>query len=110
MEEELANASFDRAKHFYIDGAYSKSFAELNLTTALTKKAGEDTLVTGLASNGNDVKGKILVTAAAGESLIRVQYHESQIQASYSNCQVGALTHISKANREGCESNLTCRY
>lgn len=110
MEEELANGAFEKAKLFYTDGAYSKSYAELNLTKALTKRAAEDTPVIGLASNGNDVTGKILSTAAAGEKVIHVQYHESQIQASYSNCQVGALHHISKANKEGCEPNLTCRY
>jgi hypothetical protein len=109
IEEELASENFDAARYLYEDGAHSKSFAELTLTTELPKQVEEDTVVTGLADDRNDVKGKFLKTYPAGATVIQVQYHEFQIQDSYSNCQVGALTYIFKANRRGCESNLTCR-
>jgi hypothetical protein len=103
MEQELANENFEAARYLYEDGGHSKPFAELTLKTALTKQVKQDTAVTGLDVSNMEVKGKFLETYPAGATVVHVQYHESEIQASYSNCQVGALTYISKANRRGCE-------
>lgn len=108
MEQELANENFEAARYLYEYGGHSKPYAELTLKTALPKQVAEDTVVTGHDNSKNEVKGKLLQTFPAGATVVKVQYHESQVQESYSSCQVGALTYINKANRRGCESNFTC--
>jgi hypothetical protein len=109
LEQELAEEDFEAARSLYEYGGHSKPFAELTLKTALPKQVPEDTAVTGHDDTKNEVKGKFLQTYEPGDTVVKVQYHESQVQQSYSSCQVGALTLVSKANRRGCKSNFTFR-
>jgi len=104
MESELAKGTddaFTYAKAIYSSGAYSKSYAEITLTTGLEASLNKGKAATGKDSEGRDVAGKIYSTYQAGEQTVRFQYTTTDIQASYVNCQVGALGE-QEGNFEGC--------
>jgi hypothetical protein len=91
--------SFLAARNIYTKGAYSKSVAEITLTTPLTKYIKQGASVTGKNSDGSLVVGKVYDDYASGSSAIGVQYKTIDIQKDYMNCQVGGL---SKPNLQGC--------
>ena len=64
----------------------------LSLTTPLASKVTKgDPVVDGLDTSGRKVVGKAYADASAGTSTLKVQYSTSEVQDSYSDCQVGGL-------------------
>ena len=101
METQLADSagpSWTNAKAVYTQGGFSKSYARFTLTSPIT--ATEDTVVTGVANNGDAVSGTVKSSVTASTTL-DVVYDTSTVQSTYVNCQVGGLTG-SAINSRGC--------
>ncbi|GAX12063.1 hypothetical protein FisN_8Lh165 [Fistulifera solaris] len=77
------------AQAVYENGAHSKSYAEVTLSTPLTTTMAADVEISGVALDGTTVNGKIMEEAASGSSVIKVQYATSDKQEKYVGCQVG---------------------
>jgi hypothetical protein len=93
LEQQLAGGtdeSFAIAKSIYTDGAFSKSFATVTLTTALMQPLNKGDEVIGATETGDEVNGKLLKDYPLGSPTIDVQYETNSIQSSYVGCQVGA--------------------
>lgn len=93
MEEQLALGtaeSYTNALKIYSDGAFSKSVAEVTLSSALTANVPKGTPIMGKNAAGNQVAGKAYEDNAAGATSIAVQYQTSDSQINYVGCQVGA--------------------
>lgn len=103
MDKQLKKEAWSEAHHIYKDGAYSKNFAILTLLKPLEKAVPVDTKVTGESESGGDANGRTLAPAAVNGTSLQVQYHVTNIQDSYVDCQVGALWRTHEANLEGCE-------
>ena len=73
----------------YQKGAHSKSFAEVTLDTALSSAVTKGVAVVGKNANGDEIAGSVYADAAAGDSVLKVQYDTSSVQATYVGCQVG---------------------
>lgn len=104
MEAQLALGTTDSyilAQKVYEEGAYSKSYAEVTLSTGLSGAIQEGIEIIGESADGGEVRGKVLESAETGATKIRIQYATTDIQASYVNCQVGALEEL--GNIEGCK-------
>ena len=104
MEEQLALATTDsyaQAQAIYEEGAHSKSFAEVTLTDTLPGAIEKGTGFVGTNANGDEVRGVAMEAAPTGATTLKVQYAVSDMQASYVNCQVGALG--DDGNTEGCK-------
>lgn len=94
-----SSASFEAAKKVYTQGGFSKSVAEVTLSTSLTSNVSKGTQITGVNADGTEVVGKALADYAAGNNQISVQYQTLDIQSNYVGCQVGANPN---PNTEGC--------
>jgi hypothetical protein len=93
LEQQLArgtDGSFATAKSIYTDGAFSKSFATVKLSTALSQPLTKGTQVIGKTETGDDVNGKLLKDFPIDSIAIDVQYETNSVQRSYVGCQVGA--------------------
>lgn len=102
MEGQLALANddaFANALRIYTEGAYSKSVAEITLSSPLPTDVEKGTLIMGVGADGNQVAGKAYEDNAAGAMDIIVQYQTSDSQKNYVMCQVGATT---TPNTVGC--------
>jgi len=102
MEEQLALAteeSFVTALKLYTEGAYSKSVAQVTLSSALSSSIEKGAPITGLNAAGVQVVGKAYEDNVAGATTIMVQYKTTDSQKKYVGCQVGAST---SPNTEGC--------
>jgi len=102
MEQQLSLAnedSYKAALKIYTDGAYSKSVAEVTLTSPLVIDVEKGTPIMGVGSDGNQVAGKAYEDNAAGATSMIIQYKTSDSQKNYVSCQVGAST---TPNFEGC--------
>jgi len=102
MEAQLSLANEDayaNALRIYTEGAYSKSVAEITLSSPLPTDVEKGTPIMGVGSDGNQVAGKAYEDNAAGASSIIVQYKTSDSQKNYVSCQVGATT---TPNTVGC--------
>ena len=105
IETQLALAtdeSFAAAKAIYQEGGYSKSYAQVKLTAPLTSNISKGTAITGKNDDGTTINGKAYEDLTAGQSEIKIQYVTSDIQATYVDCQVGALV---DPNTNGCFTN-----
>jgi len=103
MEVELSkqtDESFLKAGEIYNNGAYSKSFAALTLTTGLATSVNKGQVVTGTSESGSEIAGKMYATFEAGSTDVHFQYKTGDVQSAYVNCQVGALG--ADGNLEGC--------
>jgi hypothetical protein len=102
MEDQLAEETVDafgRAYRIYEQGGNSKSYAVLT-TSALPLEASEGDVVSGMDTTGLQIEGMVYEKAAAGATLLKVQYKTSESQADYSRCQVGGLV---EPNTVGCK-------
>lgn len=107
IEEQLARRSgsgYSNAQAVYEEGGFSKSYAVLGLTNALTVNITDGTKVTGVTAgdSGDDVTGTIYGDHSAGDQELKVVYDTSNVQERYVRCQVGALPRFQRATREGC--------
>lgn len=89
IEVLIANGEYGAAKNVYEQGAHSKSYAVLTLTSALSTGVPKGTLIEGTSVDGNAISGKAYSDHEAGAMTLEVQYSTSDIQASYVGCQVG---------------------
>ena len=102
MEAQLSlgnEDSYDQALRLYTEGAYSKSVAEVTLTSPLPTDVEKGTTIMGVGADGNQVAGKAYEDNAAGATSLIIQYQTSDSQKNYVNCQVGAST---TPNTDGC--------
>jgi len=102
MEDQLligSEDSFAKARRIYEEGGYSKSVAQVRLTSPLSFGIDKDTLVKGSSASGVPVYGTLADTYSRGDSQMEIQYKTTDQQKSYVNCQVGGLP---KPNLEGC--------
>jgi len=93
MEAQLAlktPQSFNVANDIYSKGAFSKSYAKLTLTSPLATGVAAGVEVTGVASDGTQIRGATYKAAAVGDTMLQVQYMVIGIQDAYVNCQVGS--------------------
>jgi hypothetical protein len=107
MEEQLALGTTDSyilAQKIYEEGAYSKSYAEVTLSTELSGAVQEDAEAVGKDASGGEVRGRAMESATKGATTLQIQYATTDIQASYVNCQVGALEEL--GNTEGCKGTF----
>jgi len=105
IETQLARKTdegFKNAKAIYLEGGYSKSFAQVKLIDPLPHPIGKGTIVTALDKYGNPVAGKIMIDAEKGISTLSIQYKASESQADYVTCQVGALSSFGMEKLDGC--------
>jgi hypothetical protein len=105
IEVQLSDGTDDSisiAKAVYEEGAFSKSYAKVKLTTPLSSKLNKGDKIKGKNADGKDVDGKALKTFESGVRDIEVQYSTTDIQDSYVGCQVGALALAGKEVTEGC--------
>lgn len=93
--EELLNlktdASFADAKRVYQEGSFSKSFAEVTITSAggLPFDIAKGTSFSGTTVDGGKTSGGAIQAYKAGDTKIQIQYKTGDTQSGYSNCQVG---------------------
>mmetsp|Transcript_55071 Transcript_55071/g.133798 ORF Transcript_55071/g.133798 Transcript_55071/m.133798 type:complete len:512 (-) Transcript_55071:94-1629(-) len=102
MELELAKCtaeSLSAAERIYTEGGYSKSVAEITLSSPLVSPVSSGTKVTGTAIDGSQVVGKAYADYSTGSTSFAIQYQTSDSQANYVNCQVGGLA---SPNTDGC--------
>ena len=84
----------------YTEGAFSKSYAEIKLTSPLSIDVGKGVEVVGKTATGDEVRLKILTAVKTGDNVFQLQYATTPIQDKYVNCQVGANP---SPNTAGCE-------
>lgn len=89
-----------KAMKVYAEGAFSKSYAEIQLATALEADVAKGLEVYGLSADQKVVRGKTAAVFKQGQSIIQVQYHASPQQATWTNCHVGGNP---DPNTEGCK-------
>mmetsp|Transcript_11587 Transcript_11587/g.16401 ORF Transcript_11587/g.16401 Transcript_11587/m.16401 type:complete len:551 (+) Transcript_11587:37-1689(+) len=92
---------FSLAYKFYKDGAFSKSYAILDLKTPLDNDVGKGTLITGKNSDGDDITGFVYADAEATSAVLKVQYNAFEETSPY-NCFVGTLSEIGQEILTGC--------
>jgi hypothetical protein len=98
--------SFKIAREVYEEGAHSKSYAEVNLSTPLTSPISAGDPLIGKSSAGTQIRGEALKTVAVGGTTLQFLYAYAATQATYSTCQVGALGDNDMAkNVAGCLSS-----
>ena len=103
MEKQLSLAtseSYAKAKAIYENGAFSKSYAKVALTTALTGPLNDGTGVTGMSADDVEIAGKVMGNFPTGSNEILIQYQTNSIQSNYVACQVGSNP---SPNTQGCE-------
>ena len=106
IESQLAlktPQSFTAANQIYSQGAFSKPYAKLTLSSPLTTAIAAGVDVTGVASDGTTVTGATYKAASVGDDMLEVQYKVIGIQDTYVNCQVGANPN---PNTAGCKLSL----
>jgi len=105
MESQLAlktDASFQNARRIYEEGAFSKSYAQITLTSpGLATSIAKGAAIMGKNAAGNEVAGKAYTSYAAGDLVLKVQYQTGDVQSSYVECQVGGLL-VENSNTDGC--------
>ena len=105
IEEQLAMETDQGrviAMKVYTEGAFSKSYAEIQLTQPLPVDVGKGVEVFGQAADGKIVRGKTAAAFKTGDSIIQVQYHAGTQQATWTNCHVGGNPN---PNTQGCKCN-----
>jgi len=105
MERQLAmgtDQSYAVAKAIYQEGGHSKSYASITLTAPLSSGVSKSAPMVGFTDSGTEVRGKAYSAYDAGATEVRFQYAVSDVQESYVNCQVGALSMAGEENIEGC--------
>jgi hypothetical protein len=93
IEQQLAAGTDEgrtNALKIYEQGAFSKSYAVLNLAAPLDKQIQSGLEVKGKNTAGDEIIGNVLEDSDIGDSVVRVQYATTNIQESYVGCQVGA--------------------
>lgn len=91
MEAQLALGTTD-----------SYSYAEVTVADpGLPQAIPAGASIVGTTTSGTEVRGMALESAESGAKTLTVQYATTDIQASYVNCQVGALGDA--GNSEGCK-------
>lgn len=89
---ELTSSGFANAKRIYQEGGHSKTYAVLNLGSALTSAVSKGEEVTGgVDTTGQPVVGKAFADTSVGSNTLQVQYSTSTVQATWSDCIVGGL-------------------
>lgn len=104
IETQLAlktDSSFTNARKIYEEGGYSKSYAQITLTSGLTSSIAKGADIMGVNGDGNEVAGKAYTSYAEGAQVIRFQYKTGDVQSSYVGCQVGGLL-AENSNTAGC--------
>jgi hypothetical protein len=113
MEQRLSVMQLTKARNIYEQGGHSKSMAKLTLIDPDGPRSfPKGTRVSGPthASADNEVSGTLVYsvdwgtgTGTVGNVSVTVQYFTSDIQASYSSCQVGGLYSFEGASLDGCK-------
>uniref|UniRef100_A0A7S1G0P6 Uncharacterized protein n=3 Tax=Corethron hystrix TaxID=216773 RepID=A0A7S1G0P6_9STRA len=93
LESQLSQAvpSFQGAKYIYEQGAHSKPYANLKLSTATTSAIAKNAGIEGLTSSGEPVTGVVYDDVGKGVTTIKVKYATSENAASPTLCRVGGL-------------------
>jgi hypothetical protein len=102
LEDQLAlgtDEAYEAARRIFNEGGNSKSYATITLAEPLTVDVAEDDPIMGRTEDGTQVAGKAYDPYTTGTSTINVFYETTDSQASYVNCQVGALV---ETNLVGC--------
>ena len=100
---EQTESSFAKARNVYASGAHSKSVATVTLTTGgLTSALADDTPISGISVDGQEVTGIAYGSFDAGATEIQIQYSTTDIQDSYVGCRVGAVAGTEYAMTSGC--------
>ena len=94
--------SFDTAKQIYLEGGFSKYYAQIVLQTPLAGSIGKGAKIHGKNDNDMTITGKALDDYSSGVTEIRVQYDTTDDQDTYVQCQVGALSEAGLENTVGC--------
>ena len=81
----LDNNELEYAKYVYLDGAYSRSYAELSLQ-GLPGHVAAHTTVSGISTSGEVITGVTMYGAGVGDNLLLVQYNNAE---NPSICSVG---------------------
>lgn len=92
--EKLLNlgtpVAYDAAYRIYVEGAHSKSVAEVTLSEPLAASIDKGTLIMGFTENGNQVAARALEDTPSGVVQLNIQYWTSDSQKNYVMCRVGA--------------------
>jgi hypothetical protein len=92
MEVLLATAtkeSYEQALAVYTKGGFSKSVAQVTLSSPLKSRVPASTKVSGVTADGDEVAGVTYEEYSSGATAIEFEYQTSDIQATYVGCQVG---------------------
>lgn len=104
IETQLAlktSESFEQARRIYNEGGNSKSYAQVSLTTPLSKSIQKGDSIMGRNAAGIEVAGKSYADYPSGSQTINVLYETTDVQSSYMECQVGGLV-SGTSNLDGC--------
>lgn len=102
MEVLLATATeqtYKQALAVYTEGSFSKSVAQVTLSSPLEASVKAGTKVSGANKAQAEVVGKTLEDYSAGTDVIEIQYQTSDIQSKHVGCTVGGNPNPST---EGC--------
>jgi hypothetical protein len=108
FEQELFLGKVSQARNVYIQGGYSRSYAQLTLVSPPAANFQPGATVIGKAPDQGEVIGKLVDKAVWSNSsghnkVIKVLYATSDKQEKYVGCQVGGLYTFSYANLNGCK-------
>lgn len=110
INQQFFPLTLENARNVYRKGGYSGSFAMLTLVNlpndeVISYPAG--TKVLGQSDFGDEVVGflqnAVTWNISDVDAAVNVTYQVMDRQKDYVNCQLGGLTRLGEANREGCE-------
>mmetsp|Transcript_3258 Transcript_3258/g.6012 ORF Transcript_3258/g.6012 Transcript_3258/m.6012 type:complete len:510 (-) Transcript_3258:112-1641(-) len=86
-----ATPDYEAAKAIYIEGAYSKPYANLKLTSTTTPNIPKNAAVLGVTVDGNAVEAVTYSETFGGSDSIKIKYNYGEDANSPSTCNVGGL-------------------
>lgn len=103
MEEQLdklTNESWAIARRVYQEGAFSRSYAEVRISSVLPRMVYSNEEFIGQSATNETVDMIALQAIDADSDVLQLEYVTYDDQANYVNCQVGANP---EPNLEGCK-------
>ena len=106
IEAQLAlgtDQGVQAALKVYSQGAFSKPYAEVTLSTGLGVDVAKGVTVMGMNADGKQIRGLTMTATKTGDTVLLLQYHASPVQASFTDCHVGGNP---EPNTRGCEFRI----
>jgi hypothetical protein len=88
--DEKTEESFEIARNVYEHGAFSRSYASLNLAKPLSQDVKQGTMIKGVTVKGDPIVGEFLRPTLKGQTKLNILYDTTDADVDYTGCRVGA--------------------